>query len=164
MWQYAASFVFALGAAAVLFPPSKTPPALVYLDQYGRSITQEQFEALTAFGKEAAAKERERAEARRKQHQQDLEADGAAFTSAHPIPQNGPGAEALLDGRTAPSFPAARPEGKSSGPKPPRYGCAENGSCYGDLSRRTQLPKHHHLKGYRRANGDYVRGHYRSRR
>lgn len=40
--------------------------------------------------------------------------------------------------------------------------CAENGSCYGDLSMRTGLPKTVHVNGHYRANGTYVQGHYRS--
>ena len=42
-------------------------------------------------------------------------------------------------------------------------GCAENGSCYGDISRRTGRPKTVRVKGYYRRDGTYVRGHYRSR-
>lgn len=42
--------------------------------------------------------------------------------------------------------------------------CAENNSCYGDLSSVTGAPKTTHVHGYYRKNGTYVRGHYRSRR
>ena len=42
--------------------------------------------------------------------------------------------------------------------------CAENGSCYGDISNITGLPKTTHVNGYFRRDGTYVRGHYRSRR
>jgi hypothetical protein len=42
--------------------------------------------------------------------------------------------------------------------------CAENGSCYGDVSSVTGLPKTTHVNGYYRKNGTYVRGHYRSHR
>lgn len=41
-------------------------------------------------------------------------------------------------------------------------GCAENGSCYGDISSRTGRAKTVHVNGYYRSNGTYVRGHYRS--
>jgi len=41
--------------------------------------------------------------------------------------------------------------------------CAENGSCYGDISTITGAPKTNHINGYYRSNGTYVRGHYRSR-
>jgi|ERR1035437_2284867 hypothetical protein len=41
--------------------------------------------------------------------------------------------------------------------------CAENGSCYGDISARTGLPKTVPVHGYYRANGTYVRGYYRSK-
>ena len=42
------------------------------------------------------------------------------------------------------------------------YGCAENGSCYGDISTRTGQPKTIQVDGYYRKDGTYVRGHYRS--
>lgn len=42
-------------------------------------------------------------------------------------------------------------------------GCAENGSCYGDISSRTGRPKTVAVGGYYRKDGTYVRGHYRSR-
>jgi hypothetical protein len=41
--------------------------------------------------------------------------------------------------------------------------CAENGSCYGDISDQTRKPKTVEVKGYYRRNGTYVRGHYRSK-
>ena len=41
--------------------------------------------------------------------------------------------------------------------------CAENGSCYGDISVATSRPKTVHVKGYYRRDGTYVRGHYRSK-
>ena len=49
---------------------------------------------------------------------------------------------------------------------PPNIGeaCAENGSCYGDISNVTGIPKTTHVNGYYRKDGTYVRGHYRSRR
>ena len=49
-------------------------------------------------------------------------------------------------------------------PLPPAYapGCAENGSCYGDISTVNGLPKTTHVNGYFRKDGTYVRGHYRS--
>lgn len=42
-------------------------------------------------------------------------------------------------------------------------GCAENGSCYGDVSTPTGGAKTVHVRGYFRRNGTYVRSHYRSR-
>ena len=42
-------------------------------------------------------------------------------------------------------------------------GCAENGSCYGDVSVNTGRPKTIAVKGYTRKDGTYVRGHYRSK-
>ena len=41
--------------------------------------------------------------------------------------------------------------------------CAENGSCYGDISVNTGRPKTVRVGGYYRRDGTYVRGHYRSR-
>jgi hypothetical protein len=48
---------------------------------------------------------------------------------------------------------------------PPGYGapCAENGSCYGDISTVNGTPKTIHVDGYYRKDGTYVRGHYRSK-
>jgi hypothetical protein len=40
--------------------------------------------------------------------------------------------------------------------------CAENGSCYGDISDETGRPKTVYVRGYTRRDGTYVRGHYRS--
>jgi hypothetical protein len=45
----------------------------------------------------------------------------------------------------------------------PQVGCAENGSCYGDVSAATGRPKTVSVGGYYRRDGTYVRGHYRSR-
>jgi hypothetical protein len=44
----------------------------------------------------------------------------------------------------------------------PTGSCAENGSCYGDISDKTGLPKTVAVQGYYRADGTYVRGYYRS--
>lgn len=41
--------------------------------------------------------------------------------------------------------------------------CAENGSCYGDISDKTGLPKTVSVQGYYRKDGTYVRGYYRSK-
>ena len=40
--------------------------------------------------------------------------------------------------------------------------CAENGSCYGDISTTTGRPKTVYVSGYYRKDGTYVRSHYRS--
>jgi hypothetical protein len=40
--------------------------------------------------------------------------------------------------------------------------CAENGSCYGDISEGTGRPKTVPVQGYYRSDGTYVRGYYRS--
>jgi hypothetical protein len=48
-------------------------------------------------------------------------------------------------------------------PVPPSgAGCAENGSCYGDISNINGMPKTNQVNGYFRRDGTYVRGHYRS--
>jgi hypothetical protein len=41
--------------------------------------------------------------------------------------------------------------------------CAENGSCYGDVSTTTGRAKTVPVQGYYRKDGTYVRGHYRSK-
>ena len=46
---------------------------------------------------------------------------------------------------------------------PTATSCAENGSCYGDVSPLTGRPKTVPVQGYFRSNGTYVRGHYRSK-
>jgi hypothetical protein len=55
--------------------------------------------------------------------------------------------------------PAARGAGSARGSPL----CAENGSCYGDISSFTGRAKTVHVSGYYRRDGTYVRGHYRSR-
>jgi hypothetical protein len=47
-------------------------------------------------------------------------------------------------------------------PVPGVVGCAENGSCYGDISPVTGRSKTVHVDGYYRKDGTYVRGYYRS--
>ena len=46
---------------------------------------------------------------------------------------------------------------------PPAGVCAENGSCYGDISSVNGTPKTVSVNGYYRKDGTYVRGHYRSK-
>ena len=48
--------------------------------------------------------------------------------------------------------------------KPYSYGCAENGSCFGDISSYTGRAKTVYVKGYYRKDGTYVRSHYRSKK
>ncbi len=52
--------------------------------------------------------------------------------------------------------------GQPSSPSSAAPACAENGSCYGDISDNTGRPKTIHVDGYYRKDGTYVRGHYRS--
>lgn len=66
---------------------------------------------------------------------------------------------------TNPSF--VRPDqstanSAASPAQPLGSGCAENGSCYGDVSNINGMPKTNHVNGYFRRDGTYVRGHYRS--
>jgi hypothetical protein len=101
-----------------------------------------------------------------------------AATALSPTGQTTPGDDDLID---APTPSAATQPTSSSGPSysssgpsysspsapayhPPSYSptCAENGSCYGDISSITGRPKTTHVHGYFRKNGTYVRGHYRS--
>ena len=46
---------------------------------------------------------------------------------------------------------------------PPAGVCAENGSCYGDISSVNGMPKTVSVNGYYRKDGTYVRGYYRSK-
>lgn len=59
---------------------------------------------------------------------------------------------------------APQPSPSSIPTTTPRGGCAENGSCFGDVSSLTGRPKTTYVRGYYRKNGVYVRSHYRSRR
>lgn len=60
--------------------------------------------------------------------------------------------------------PATRSPANDYRPAIPGPACAENGSCYGDISTTTGRPRTTHVRGYFRRDGTYVRGHYRSRR
>jgi hypothetical protein len=51
---------------------------------------------------------------------------------------------------------------RSAATAQPTAGCAENGSCYGDVSAATGRAKTVSVRGYYRRDGTYVRGHYRS--
>jgi len=68
-------------------------------------------------------------------------------------------------GITVLNSPALEPSTIQRSVNPPFVGttCAENGSCYGDISASTGRPKTVTVRGYYRADGTYVRGHYRSR-
>ena len=61
------------------------------------------------------------------------------------------------------STPSASTSYKSAPAATSKPGCAENGSCYGEISPATSRPKTVHVRGYYRKDGTYVRGHYRSR-
>lgn len=64
----------------------------------------------------------------------------------------------------APSKAYSHPYVSQFSPSTFTRSCAENGSCYGDISARTGLPKTVEVSGYYRRDGTYVRGHYRSHR
>lgn len=105
--------------------------------------------------------------------------DAAAFDS-HSIALTGTGTaeadfaayESALSGSAYDTSPADTYEPRTAALRPlptpspayvPQVGCAENGSCYGDVSAATGRPKTVAVKGYFRKDGTYVRGHYRSR-
>lgn len=44
-----------------------------------------------------------------------------------------------------------------------KHHCAENGSCFNDISKLTGNHKTIHIEGYYRSDGTYVRGHYRGK-
>ena len=60
--------------------------------------------------------------------------------------------------RDVPKFPG------TSYPSSGSSACAENGSCYGDISKNTGRSKTVRVRGYYRKDGTYVRGHYRSKK
>ena len=66
--------------------------------------------------------------------------------------------------RTAGKIRSQRKRRSKGARAPPRIAphCAENGSCWGDISVNTGRPKTVHVRGYYRKDGTYVRGHYRS--
>lgn len=79
-----------------------------------------------------------------------LTKDDAAKVASVARPSN---TGSTYTGTAAPSYPTL-----------PNSGCAENGSCYGDISNITGLSKTVPVRGYYRKDGTYVRGHYRSHR
>lgn len=88
--------------------------------------------------------------------------NGVIYTSPPATPAIG-----SATSTTAPSAPIFFHSGevtkKEPLPTPPiGFGCAENGSCYGDVSNINGMPKTEAINGYYRKDGTYVRGHYRS--
>jgi hypothetical protein len=59
---------------------------------------------------------------------------------------------------------AARPSPDYYPLPPTGLGCSESGSCYGDISNVTGLPKTDYVRGYFRSDGVYVGSYYRSHR
>lgn len=79
-----------------------------------------------------------------------------------PIPINTPLYNAAVPvSSEPPAYYAVEPP--ATVPLSPSGACAENGSCYGDISPATGAPKTVAVRGYYRSDGTYVRGHYRSR-
>ena len=75
--------------------------------------------------------------------------------------------DSSVTGSTPTNAAVVQPEQSSgnstlSPPSPIGPGCAENGSCFGDVSNINGMPKTNHVNGYFRRDGTYVRGHYRS--
>ena len=66
-------------------------------------------------------------------------------------------------GKTA-SSPTIAQSAPVSSPIASLPACSESGSCYGDISAITGLPKTNYVNGYVRKDGTAVRGYYRSRR
>lgn len=104
---------------------------------------------------------------------------GTSANQVHPSTSGsttfGPAHSALFSNRAsaAAELPVERVGGASppaaslplvQQPPGPAYApsCAENGSCYGDISNVNGMPKTNHVNGYFRRDGTYVRGHYRS--
>ncbi len=93
----------------------------------------------------------------------------AANVVVNAPPSAATGVDPPFTGSTPINSAFVRPE-QSSGnstlspaPVPPTgSGCAENGSCYGDISNINGMPKTQSINGYYRKDGTYVRGHYRS--
>ena len=76
-------------------------------------------------------------------------------------------ASSVTSGPTARAVSAYAPIPKSTSALPPPVSspaCSESGSCYGDISAITGLPKTNYVNGYVRKDGTAVRGYYRSRR
>jgi hypothetical protein len=84
-------------------------------------------------------------------------------------PSAATGVDSSISGSTSTNPAFIRPEQISGNLTPPPApvtpnlsGCAENGSCYGDISNINGMPKTQSINGYFRKDGTYVRGHYRS--
>lgn len=85
-----------------------------------------------------------------------------AAPRAPPLPQRAQLAEAAP--RTAAAWSGTERTQVRATPIATTTGaCAENGSCFGDISEATGRPKTTHVNGYYRRDGAYVRGHYRSK-
>lgn len=92
----------------------------------------------------------------------DEEADSAPLSSAATIPP-GAGTSSPAAGSAYRYTPPASVPSYAADTASPRTGCAENGTCYGDISAATGRPRTVHVRGYTRRDGTYVRSHYRSR-
>lgn len=97
-------------------------------------------------------------------------AEAATVPQANTAPAWGQQQASAVQGQPSqptyqPSYqPTYQPTYRPTYSPPGAYGrpCAENGSCYGDISALTGRPKTVAVRGYYRKNGTYVRGHYRS--
>ena len=87
-----------------------------------------------------------------------------ASTGGIIITPSKPGASyrAVPSDGAATNITSTTPSAQTSKPISP-YSCAENGSCYGDVSAATGRAKTVPVQGYYRQDGTYVRGHYRSK-
>jgi hypothetical protein len=94
----------------------------------------------------------------------EVDDEGAGDDGAGDGDASGSGVDSLAIAPSAPSTASSRAAPSPyAEAKAASYGCAENGSCYGDISTATGRAKTVSVRGYYRRDGTYVRGHYRSR-
>lgn len=99
-----------------------------------------------------------------------------AYAEPPSVPASLPDVPQMLSAPAAIAVPSAAPPLAAStsttlaealapppAPRPVAFPCAENGSCYGDISAATGRAKTVSVGGYHRRDGTYVRGHYRSK-
>ena len=87
----------------------------------------------------------------------------AAFETGSSEGLDGAPASPALRAAVGASAPLSTPPAPPRSPIPPNPSCSESGSCYGDISSATGLPKTVDVPGYYRRDGTYVRGYYRSK-
>jgi hypothetical protein len=85
---------------------------------------------------------------------------------ALPAPRPTPPITATATTETAGVTPVVPPTSSVVVPRSPGFvpSCSETGSCYGDISKLTGMPKTTFVHGYFRKNGTYVGSYFRSHR